>query len=114
MKKMQDQLEVLKEKIKSYGLNRENMRDLKKWILNDLMNEEAEEQLNASRYERNNNRKDYRNGYKQRSLLTTDVYGLIPVPSIIPYFKVCTIYVYKSVYSIYFPFKEFIYCFIKP
>ena len=48
------------------------MRDLKKWILNDLMNEEAEEQINASRYERNNNRKDYRNGYKQRSLLTTD------------------------------------------
>ena len=69
---MQDQLEVIKEKIKSYGLNRENMRDLKKWILNDLMNEEAEEQINASRYERNNNRKDYRNGYKQRSLLTTD------------------------------------------
>ena len=56
MKKMQDQLEVIKEKIKSYGLNRENMRDLKKWILNDLMNEEAEEQLNASRYERNRNR----------------------------------------------------------
>ena len=48
------------------------MRDLKKWILNDLMNEEAEEQINASRYERNSNRKDYRNGYKQRSLLTTD------------------------------------------
>ena len=58
MKKMQDQLEVIKEKIKSYGLNRENMRDLKKWNLNDLMNEEAEEQINASRYERNNNRKD--------------------------------------------------------
>jgi hypothetical protein len=35
MKKMQDQLEVIKEKIKSYGLNRENMRDLKKWNLND-------------------------------------------------------------------------------
>ena len=29
------------------------MRDLKKWFLNDLMNEEAEEQINASRYERN-------------------------------------------------------------
>ena len=69
---MQNQLEVIKEKIKSYGLNRESMRDLKKWILNDLMNEEAEEQINASRYERNSNRKDYRNGYKQRSLLTTD------------------------------------------
>ncbi len=69
---MQDQLEVLKEKIKSYGLNRENMRDLKRWILNDLMNEEAEGQINASRYERNVNRKDYRNGYKHRSLLTTD------------------------------------------
>ena len=59
---MQDQLQVIKEKIKSYGLNRENMRDLKKWILNDLMNEEAEEQINASGYERNDNRKDYRNG----------------------------------------------------
>ena len=69
---MQGQLKVIKEKIKSYGLNRENMRDLKKWIFNDLMNEEAEEQINASRYERNSNRKDYRNGYKQRSLLTTD------------------------------------------
>ena len=72
MKKVQDQLEVIKEKIKSYGLNRENMRDLKKWFLNHLMKEEAEEQINASRYERNSNRKDYRNGYKQRSLLTTD------------------------------------------
>ena len=48
------------------------MRDLKKWFLNDLMNEEAEEQISASRYERSSNRKDYRNGYKQRSLLTTD------------------------------------------
>ena len=72
MIKMQDQLKVIKEMIKTYGLNRENMRDLKKWILNDVMNDEAEEQLNASRYERNINRKDYRNGYKQRSLLTTD------------------------------------------
>ena len=33
---MQDQLKILKEKIKSYGLNRENIKDLKKWILNDL------------------------------------------------------------------------------
>ena len=80
MKKVQDQLKEVKEKIKSYGLNRENMRDLKKWILNDLMNEEAEEQLNASRYERNNNRKDYRNGYKQRSLLTTDGKILLDKP----------------------------------
>jgi len=69
---MQDQLKVLKEMIKGYGLNREGMRDLKKWFLNDVMNEEAEEQVNASRYERNNSRKDYRNGYKHRSLLTTD------------------------------------------
>ena len=72
MIKMQDQLKVLKEMIKGYGLNREGMRDLKKWFLNDVMNEEAEEQVNASRYERNNSRKDYRNGYKHRSLLTTD------------------------------------------
>ena len=39
---MQDHLKVIKELIKTYGLNRENMRDLKKWILNDVMNEEAE------------------------------------------------------------------------
>ena len=69
---MQDQLKVLKEMIKTYGSNREGMRGLKEWFLNEVMNEEAGEQINASRYERNNNRKDYRNGYKQRSLLTTD------------------------------------------
>ena len=56
------------------------MRDLKKWFLNDLMNEEAEEQINASGYERSNNRKDYRNGYKQRSLLTTDGKILLDKP----------------------------------
>ncbi len=46
---MQDKLEIITEKIKSYGLNRENVRNLKKWLLNVLMNEEAEEQINASR-----------------------------------------------------------------
>ena len=65
---MQDQLKVLKEMIKTYGLNREGMRGLKEWFLNDVMNEEAGEQLNASLYERNANRKDYRNGYKSRSV----------------------------------------------
>ena len=69
---MQDQLKVLKEMIKTYGSNREGMRGLKEWFLNEVMNEEAGEQINATRYERNANRKDYRNGYKQRSLLTTD------------------------------------------
>ncbi len=34
---MQDQLKELKEKIKSYGLNREGMREIKKWLLNDIM-----------------------------------------------------------------------------
>ena len=65
---MQDHLKELKEMIKTYGSNREGMRGLKEWFLNDVMNEEAEEQLNASRYERNANRKDYRNGYKLRSV----------------------------------------------
>ena len=88
MKKVQDQLQVIKEKIKSYGLNRENIRDLKKWILNDLMNEEAEEQINASRYERNNNRKDYRNGYKQRSLLTTDGKVILDKPQYREYIRI--------------------------
>ena len=49
---MQDQLKELKEMIKTYGLNREGMRGLKEWFLNDVMNEEPEEQLNASRYEK--------------------------------------------------------------
>ena len=35
---MQDQLKEVKEMTKSYGLNREGMRDLKKWFLNDVMN----------------------------------------------------------------------------
>jgi len=51
MTKMQDQSKALKEMIKSYGLNREGMRGLKEWVLNNVMNEEAEEQPNASRYE---------------------------------------------------------------
>ncbi len=38
MKKLQDQLEVIKDKRKSYGLNREGMRKLKKWFLSDVMN----------------------------------------------------------------------------
>ncbi len=62
---MQDQLEIIKEKIKSYGLNMENMRDLKKWALNGLMNEGAEEQFSASMYARNVDKKDYRNGNKK-------------------------------------------------
>ena len=49
-------------------------------LLNDLMNEEAEEQINASRYERSNHRKDYRNGYKKRSLLITDGKSILDKP----------------------------------
>ncbi|ARD84756.1 hypothetical protein FAD_0859 [Ferroplasma acidiphilum] len=36
--------------------------------------------INASKYERNSNRKDYRNEYKLRSLLTTDGKVLLNKP----------------------------------
>jgi hypothetical protein len=65
MKKMQDQLEVIKEKIKSYGLNRENMRDLKKWILNDIMN--GKQKGRSMHPCMNNNRNDYKSIYQKES-----------------------------------------------
>ena len=70
---MQDQLKEVKDKIKSYGLNRENMRDFKKWFITDgLIDEVAEEQINGTGYKMSVNRKDYKNGYKETSLVITD------------------------------------------
>ena len=42
------------------------------WFLNNVIDEDAIEQLNAVRYERNNKRTGYRNGTKKRKLKTVD------------------------------------------
>ncbi len=51
-------------------------------FLNNVMNEEAIEQLNAEKYERSNERMGYRNGYKKRKLNTVDGELILDKPDI--------------------------------
>jgi transposase-like protein len=46
------------------------MKNLLRDLLNEILEEEASEQAGAERYERNEERRNRRNGYKQRSLVT--------------------------------------------
>ena len=48
----------------------EGMRFLLEKIVNIIMKAESEEQLGASKYERSDERKDYRNGTRERELTT--------------------------------------------
>ena len=50
----------------------EGKKEFITWFLNNVMDEEAIEQLKAERYERNDNRTGYRNGTKKRRLKTVD------------------------------------------
>ena len=52
------------------------------WFLNDVMNEEAIEQLNAESYERTDGRTGYRNGTKKRKLKTVDGELILDKPDI--------------------------------
>jgi transposase-like protein len=62
-----------KELIKLFIEDRiEGKKEFITWFLNNVMNEEAIEQLNADKYERNEDRTGYRNGYKKRKLKTVD------------------------------------------
>ncbi|MCL4453634.1 MAG: IS256 family transposase [Candidatus Thermoplasmatota archaeon] len=73
MTKTKSQLISIEELIKLFINDRkEGKKELITWFLNNVMDEEAVEQLNAVRYERNNNRKGYRNGTKKRKLKTVD------------------------------------------
>jgi putative transposase len=57
--------------IKDYLVDKEDgIRQLIKWFLNVVMEEEALLQSGAQRYERTNSRKASRNGYKPLTLLT--------------------------------------------
>ena len=60
MTKTKSQLIIIEELIKLFINDRkEGKKELITWFLNNVMDEEAVEQLNAVRYERNNNRKGY-------------------------------------------------------
>ena len=73
MTKTKSQLISIEELIKLFINDRkEGKKELITWFLNNVMDEEAIEQLNAVRYERNNKRTGYRNGAKKRKLKTVD------------------------------------------
>ncbi len=64
---------VFKELIKSYLLDhKEGKKELIEWFLNNVMDEEALQQIEAESYERSEDRKGYRNGSRKRMLKTTD------------------------------------------
>ncbi len=50
--------------------NKEGMKHLITWFLNEVMQEEANEQTGAGRYHRTRSRKTYRNGHRKRTLKT--------------------------------------------
>ena len=61
----------LKEVVLDYLTNnKEGMKHLITWFLNEVMQEEANEQAGAGRYHRTRSRKTYRNGHRKRTLKT--------------------------------------------
>jgi len=64
--KLLQQLEALKEQ----GNEKDILRDLTEWFLQELLDLEFNQFLGADRYERSENREGYRNGYRQRDLFT--------------------------------------------
>jgi len=50
--------------------NDEGMKKLIAWFVNEVMQEEAEQQAGAERYQRTSSRKTYRNGHRKRTLKT--------------------------------------------
>lgn len=67
---MQDQVDTLEELIRTFvNDNREGKKQPVEWFLNNVMDQEAREQILAARYERSGNRKAHRNGYRSRTLI---------------------------------------------
>lgn len=56
--------------IKAAGGERDWLRDLVEWLLQELLEVEFTEHLGAERYERREGRSGYRNGYRERELTT--------------------------------------------
>ena len=70
---MQDQVNVMEELIRTFvNDNMEGKRQLVEWFLNNVMDREAKDQVLAARYGRSDNRKAHRNGYRKRTLKTSE------------------------------------------
>lgn len=70
---MQDQVNVMEELIRTFvNDNMEGKRQLVEWFLNNVMDQEAKDQVLAARYKRSNNWKAHRNGYRKRTLMTSE------------------------------------------
>ncbi|WMT50443.1 MAG: IS256 family transposase [Ferroplasma sp.] len=83
MTNAKSQLISIEELIKLFINDRkEGKKELITWFLNNVMDQEAIEQLNADKYERNNKRTGYRNGYKKRKLKTLDGELILDKPDI--------------------------------
>ena len=64
-------MNVLEELIRTLVNDKmEGRRQLVEWSLNNVMDQEAKDQVLAARYERPDNRKAHRNGYMKRTLKT--------------------------------------------
>ena len=73
MTKTKSQLISKEELVKVFIEDRtEGKKGFVTWFLNNVMDEEAIEQLNADVYERTDGRTGYRNGTKKRKLKTVD------------------------------------------
>ena len=60
---------ILRDHVLNYLVDdKEGMKQVVTWFINEVMNHEAEQQTGASRYERTHSRLAYRNGYRKRSL----------------------------------------------
>ena len=80
---MQDQVNVLEELIRTFvNGNMEGKRQLVEWFLNNVMDREAKDQVLAARYGRSDNRKAHRNGYRKRTLKTSEGDLLLSKPQI--------------------------------
>ena len=83
MIKTKSQLISVEELIKLFMEDRiEGKKEFITWFLNNVMDEEAIEQLKAERYERTDGRTGYRNGTKKRRLKTVDGELLLDKPDI--------------------------------
>jgi transposase-like protein len=70
---MQDQVNVLEELIRTFvNDNMEGKRRLVEWFLNNVMDLEAKDQVLAARYGRSGNQKAHMNGYRKRTIKTSE------------------------------------------
>ena len=80
---MQDQLNIVEGLISTFLKdNKEGKKRLVEWFLNTVMDQEAIDQIRAERYERSDTRRAHRNGYRKRSLKTSDGDLILEKPQI--------------------------------